>query len=403
MGAAMTDWLRAASSLVRRRWSMLFAGGAVLLAVVWLLVRRGEAPSTPSDSAMPNVAAGDSVITLDSVARQLAGIELYTVTPTVGSALIANGTIAYDANRVSLVSPRVDARIVSVRADLGQEVRSGGLLAVLESSEVGQIRGDLERARANFEIARRNYEREKRLYEEQISPQKEMLEAEASFRTAEADMRSAIARLRAIGASEGEGARFSLVSSVSGSVVERNASPGQTVGPSATLFTVADLSHLWITVDVYERDLARVRQGAVVTVSPTAMPGATFPGSVTFAGGVIDTLSRTFKVRVELSNSGLRLRPGMFAQVRIETPTTSAARESLAIPEIAMQDVNGKTVVFVASDSGRFVVRRVIAGPRTTDGMLVITSGLATGERVVTKGAFQLKAELTKASFGESD
>src|SRR6185437_3593423 len=134
-----------------------------------------------------------------------------------------------------------------------------------------------------------------------------------------------------------------------GVVVERNASPGQSVGPSTNLFTVADLRNVWITVDVYETDLARVRQGAAAIVSPTAFQSEQFPGRVTFAGGVVDTASRTFKVRVEVDNPNLRLRPGMFAQVRVPDVARAAITGPIVIPEIAVQEVNGKQVVFVAS------------------------------------------------------
>lgn len=391
----------------RRRWAFAATGIlALFLVSVWLIARRSSnAAEIPTNTDSARSVRNDSVLALDEEAQRLAGIELLTVTPTIGGTLVANGAITFDANRVSVVSSRVEGRIVSVRADLGQEVRAGGLLAELESSDVGQIRGDLERGKANLETARKNYEREKRLFEEQISPQKEMLDAEAAFRSAEADHRSAAARLTAIGATVGEGAAFGLRSPVSGTVVERNASPGQTVGPTTNLFTVADLRNVWITVDVYEGDLFRVRRGAGATVMPTALPGESFKGRVTYAGGVVDTASHTFKVRVEVANSEQRLRPGMFAQVRLQTaggPGTGSG--TITVPEVAVQDVNGKQVVFVATPRpGEYVVRSVTIGPRAGAGSIVVSDGLRPGERIVTKGAFQLKAELTKSSFGESE
>jgi cobalt-zinc-cadmium efflux system membrane fusion protein len=380
----------------------------VLLAVaLWSVSRRGASANEAAggDTTATKETAADSVVTLDSTALRLAGVELQTLAPSSQAELIANGTITYDANRVSVIASRAEGRLVSVRADLGQAVRAGTVLAILESPEIGGVRGDLDRARATVEIARKNYDREKRLYEEQISPQKELLDAESTLRTAEADHASALTRLRALGAVSGEGATFGLATSVSGTVVERNASPGQTVGPSTNLFTVADLGHVWITVDVYEGDLARVRQGAKATVAPTAFPGQTFPGRVTYAGGVVDTTSRTFKVRVDVDNPARRLRPGMFAQVRIEAPrdaqTQGPAASVLTVPEAAVQELNGKQVVFVAAEPpGRFVARTVTTGARAGNGTVTITDGLAAGERVVVKGAFQLKAELTKASFG---
>lgn len=394
-----------------RHWPYLLLALLILVVAVWALARRGTEAPTASPAATQDSAgtvAGDSIIRLDSAARRLANVTLVTVSPGTSGALVANGTITYDANRVSVIASRTEGRIVSVAADLGQSVRAGARLATAQSAEVGQTRGDLARARATMDVARRNYEREQRLFAEQITPQKELLDAEGAFRTAEADYNAAVARLRAVGASTGEGATFALVTPVAGTVVERNASPGQTVGPSTNVFTVADLRHVWITVDVYEGDLARVREGARAFVIPTALPDASFPGTVTYAGGIVDSATRTFKVRVEVDNPARRLRPGMFAQVRIQTPPASggagAGGGSLIVPEIAVQEVAGKRVVFVARPAaGEYVARPVTVGPRAGDGMVVITGGLRQGDRIVTTGAFQLKATLTAASLGAGD
>jgi cobalt-zinc-cadmium efflux system membrane fusion protein len=390
-----------------RRQRLAIAASILVVALVGSWMMLGRSTEKPNDRRASESSTPDSVVTLDSTGQRLAGIELYTVQRGGTGELVANGSITYDANKVSVVSPHIDGRVVSVRADLGQTVQRGSVLAVLESPEIGQMRGDLERASANADIARRNYEREKRLFEQQITPQKEMLEAEAAFRTAEADRRSAIARLGSIGASgagHGSGASFGLVAPVSGTVVERNASPGQTVGPSVNLFTVADLRSLWITVDVYEGDLARVRQGASAVVTVPAFANEKFSGRVTYAGGVIDPDSRTFKVRVEVPNVGLRLRPGMFAQVRIPTVANALEPGNVSIPEAAVQEINGTSVVFVSATTvGRYVARKVTLGAKPSEGVVTITSGLSEGERVAVKGAFQLGAELEKSSGGENE
>lgn len=383
------------------RGAIITLGLAASLAAVWVIASRDSAAHQEEQSrtsAPTSAGRVDSIVRLDTTAQRLADIQVISVAPNATSGLVANGTITYDANRVSIIAPRVEARVINVRVDLGQAVRGGTTLATLESIEIGQIRGDLERARANADIAQRNFDREKRLYEEQITPQKELLEAEGALKTAQADFNSALAKLRAVGAAGGSGATFGLSTPVAGTVVERNASPGQSVGPSTTLFIVADLRRVWITVDVYEGDLARVRQGALAAVVPTAFPNESFPGRVTYAGGVVDSASHTFKVRVEVENATRRLRPGMFGQVRIETPTTGGTG-AIAVPEIAVQDLNGRQIVFVAGrEPGTYVARPVNVGSRAGNGLVVIASGLTVGERVVTKGAFQLKAELTKAS-----
>lgn len=381
--------------------------GAAIVAVVVLifLFTRGSTERTKDDLEAAAVKAGsDTIVTLDSTAQRLAGIEIIPVIPGTAGELSANGIFTYDADRVSVISSRVDAHIVAVRADLGQSVGVGGLLAILESAEVGQTRGELERARSNVEIARRNYEREERLFREQISPQKEMLDAEATYRSAEADYRSAAAKLRAMGAVGGQGGVFDLRSPIGGTVVERHASPGLTVGPSTNLFTVADLRNVWITVDIYEGDLHRIQAGAAATVLPTSLGGESFLGRVTYAGGVVDAASHTFKVRVDVANSNFRLRPGMFALVKIATTGSGTPGDAVAVPEVAVQELNGRQVVFVATAKpGVFVARTVTTGVSRADGTTPIVSGLSGGERLVVKGAFQLKAELTKATFGGAD
>ena len=355
-------------------------------------VNRGEA------------AARDSVVRLDSTSQRLVGIEVQVVGSAASDALVANGTITYNANRVSVVGPRVEGRIASVRADLGNQVRPGAVLAVIESPEVGQLRGELVRAQAMLEVTRQNHEREQRLFREQITSQKELLEADGAYRSAQADVDGARARLDAIGATVGEGAAFGLRSPVGGAVVERNASPGQIVGPSANLFTVADLRDVWITVDVYESDLARVNQGAEATVLPRALPDEEFRGRVTYAGGVLDSVTRSFKVRVQVDNPKGRLRPGMFALVRLGSTNHTARRGPPAVPQDAVQDLEGKQVIFTPGQrSGEFVARQVVLGPPAAGGLVTVVDGLNPGDRVVTKGAFQLKAELTKATFGEEE
>lgn len=388
-----------ARAFAKRRW-LLLAGAAVILLVllIWL-TRRGDA-SNEVVSDKPASAGADSIVTLDTTALRLAAIQVITASSALQDELLANGSIIYNADRMAIVAPRADGRIVQVLSDLGQEVAAGQVLAAIESPEVGQIRGDLERARAAVSVAKRNYEREKRLFEQEISPQKEMLDAEVLYRTAEADFNSAMSKLGSYGATSGVGSGYGLRSPVGGTVVERNAFPGQIVGPTSNVFTVADLNHVWITVDAYEADLKRVHRGAAAEVTVTALPGETFKGRVTFAGGVIDTTSRTLKLRVTVENEAKRLRPGMFAQVRIAAPSGIPSNGTVALPEIAVQDVNGKPTVFIRVAPGRFVARQVTVGGQPSGGKVTVTGGVRPGESVVVQGAFQLKSELLKASFG---
>lgn len=403
--------------MARRRWPFLLAGVLTLLLAVWVLGRRGRSATAVTEDtgsaagtasgATKDAGTSDSLVTLDSATLRNAGIELVSAVVVGMSGLTANGSITFDANHASVIAPRAEGRVVEVRTDLGQHVGRGSILALLESSEVGQTRGDLERARANVEVTQKNYEREKRLFEQLVSSQKELLEAEAAYRTARAEYNGAAARISGLGARGGQGGVYGLTSPIDGTVVERNAMPGQIVGPTTILFTVADLSRVWITVDVYESDAGRVHRGTPALVSPRALPGEQFRGRVTYAGETVDTATRTVKVRVELTNAQRRLRPGMFASVRLETAAAAGEitqQKGAVIPDVAVQDVAGKSVVFVpGSMPGQFIMRHVtVAGP-PNNGMVTITSGLSVGDRVVLKGAFQLKSQLLKGSFQDVD
>ena len=403
-------------AVARRRWPFAAIAILVLLVGAWIVSHRSRsaegAEAKGAESHEEGKEGTDSVVTLSAASLRLIQMELTTATAPGATALVANGTITYDANHVSVVAPRTEGRVVAVRADLGQAVQQGSVLAVLESSEIGQTRGELGRAQANLDVAKQTYEREKSLYEQQVSSQKEMLEAQAAYRSALAEFNAARAKIRALGGNgvgpDSDGGSYALVSPLAGTVVERNAMPGQIAGPSSNLFTVADLRRVWINADVYESDVRRVRTGAPVTVVTRGMPGDTFHGRVTYAGGVVDTATRTLKVRVEVDNMGRRLRPGMYAQVQIETPrgttATPDSTTSVLVPELALQELNGKSVVFVPNGApGRFVARIITAGPAAGGGLVSVLSGLRAGDQVVGKGAFQLKSELLKASFGEKE
>ncbi|WP_284352601.1 efflux RND transporter periplasmic adaptor subunit [Roseisolibacter agri] len=323
------------------------------------------------------------------------------MTTVASSGLSVTGTITYDANRVSHVGARTPGRIVTLSADIGQRVRAGQTLALLESPEVGQLRADAGEADVLERIARENYARERRLEEQGISSRKELLAAEAELRRAEAARQSARERLRVLGASGGRGSQFAATAPFAGVVVARAANRGEMATPEDQLFTVADLSHVWIELDVFERDLPRVRTGQPVTVNAAAFPGRTFPGRIVYLGAVVDTARRTVRARVEIPNADGALRPGMFATARVQTG--GGGPPLLVVPQEAVQEVEGRRAVFVPGDRpGQFRVVPVDVGETLDGGRVVIRTGLTPASRVVTAGAFLLRSELAKREIGEA-
>lgn len=362
----------------------------------------GGAEEPPPDPAAPDEHAGEEVVVLDTAAIRLGGIQVRVVDSITTSALLVTGSIMFDADRVSHVGSRSDGRIVAVQADLGARVQRGQALAMLESVEVGQIRAEEREAEALLRIAQENHAREQRLAEQGISSRKELLEAESQLRRAEAALHSAEDRLQVLGASHdhGAGGQFSLVAPFAGVVVARDASLGEMATPADTLFTVADLSGVWIELDIFERDLARVGRGQSVAVMVTAYPGRTFPGRIVYVGDVLDPAKRTVRARVEIPNPESALKPGMFATASIQVG--GGGPPLAVVPQDALQMVEGRRVVFVPGDApGEFQVVPVEVGETIDGDRVIILSGIAPGSRVVTAGAFALRSELSKSEIGE--
>jgi cobalt-zinc-cadmium efflux system membrane fusion protein len=339
------------------------------------------------------------VVALDSAGMAAAGIELVAVDTVAMSRLPVTGRITFDQNRVSHIGPRTEGRVTALHVDLGSRVRPGQVLATLESPEVGATRADLHEAEALVRIARENYERERRLEAQGIASRRELLEAEAELRRQEAALLRAAERLQALGAGNGTGGQFAIAAPFAGDVVEKHATLGEVVNPSDQLFTVADLSRLWLELDIYERDLARIGRGQDVEVTTAAFPNRVFGGRIVYVGDIVDPSSRTVRARVELPNPDGALRPGMFATATITLSEGGAA--VMVVPVAAIQEIEGRQVVFVPGDApGEFRVQPVQVGASSEAGVIIL-SGLEPGDSVVTNGAFLLRSELAEGEIGE--
>ena len=187
-----------------------------------------------------------------------------------------------------------------------------------------------------------------------------------------------------------------IYATASGLVTERKVAQGQYVNAGDPLFTVADLSSIWIKADVYESDLPRVRLGQNVLITADALPGSTLRGRVSFIDVSVKQETRTAAVRVDVANPGLRLRPGMFVRARFE----SARKEVLAIPRSAVVDAGERQLVYVAAADGQYNPREVKLGAADGD-FYAVLAGLSAGERVVAQGAFLLDSQ-TRLSDGMS-
>ncbi len=358
-------------------------------------------------------------------------------------ALGFTGEVTFHPDRVAAVGPQVAARVVRLSVGVGDRVERGQILATLDSTASAEARGAYTIARSRRDAAAVTLARQERLRAEGINATREVDEARANLRAAEAELASTQGALTALRLGTGAaGASVVLRSPLSGVIVARDAIVGQAVEATATLFTVADPSEVWVILRAYERDLGRITVGASVTITTTAFQGRTFAGRATCVGATLDERTRTVPVRVEVPNADGALRPGMF--VRAELAMTSApplaedagstaetaereegdagrtareeeagdagaaregerdAREALVVPVAAVHEVGDDDVVFVLVAPRRFAVRRVELGERSGD-RVEIRRGLREGDLVATEGSVTLKAEFDRANLGEGE
>jgi cobalt-zinc-cadmium efflux system membrane fusion protein len=340
------------------------------------------------------------LVVLDSLQLASAELEYSTAQVLPPDTLPLTGSVTFDAARVSHVGPRMQGRVQRVPVDIGQSVEAGDTLAVLDSPELGAAQATWFAAAVERDVDQLNHERAERLYSDGIVSERRRLEAEAEYRQAEGALAAAERTLAALGAQPDSTAasRFVLRAPLSGVVVDKHATIGEVVGSESHLFTVADLSLLWILLDVYETDLARIVVGAPAIVVTEAYPGRLLDGRIGYIGAVVDTISRTIKVRVELPNPDGILKPGMFVRANL---VLADRVEVIGVSTSAVQTLEGNSVVFVPEGGGQFRVTPVVTGRRRAGGWIEVLEGLAFGDSVVTTGSFSLKSDLLKASFGE--
>ncbi len=340
---------------------------------------------------------------LSAQEKETAGLKVEElVAQPVADQVTLTATIKANQDRIAHVAPRVSARLVKVMANLGDKVRGGQSMAQLDSLELGEAHSVYQQARSQLALATADYERAQKLKADDIIPDKEFLRTRSEFEKAKASQRAALDRLRLLdsGHSEGEqGApsEFPLRAPFAGTVIEKNAVLGELAQPDKSLFTVADLSNLWIEANLFEKDLSRVRVGAPAIVTVSAYPGEEFRGKLTYISNTVDKETRAVVARVEVPNVDGRLKPEMFATASIDTGTSAKA---LAIPQEAVLMLNGQPTVFVV-EGDAFEARPIETGPKAGNRVL-LKSGIKEGEQVVTRGAYVLKAKMLKSQIGDS-
>lgn len=351
------------------------------------------APAAAADSPMALRREGNLVV-VPPQSPVLAQLQVAQVSQEQLQTLIAApATIEAEPEKLVKITPPVAGRLVRLHRQLGDPVKAGEALITMDSSEISNVRADNAKAQSALLHARQEFERQKLLFDAEIAARKDYEAAQQALAAASADARAASDHLAQLGADVQTNSRGSYVvkSPISGRVVEMAGSQGGYWNDvNASVMTVADLSKVWLSASVPERDLAHVDVGQPAHIALTAYPDLRLEGHVQYVSEIVDTATRSVKVRVAVDNREGRLRPGMFARVSFDGP----GREALMVPTTALLQGNVSTRVFVdkgRTDKGaRFEPRDVQVGVQQ-DGKVEIRSGLMAGERIVVNGGVLLQ------------
>jgi membrane fusion protein, heavy metal efflux system len=318
--------------------------------------------------------------------------------------LTLSGKVQYSEDRYAKVSSPLVGRVTNVLAKLGEKVEAGQVLVRIDSAEISSAYSDYVKAESDLNFAARNYELAKELYENKAMSKKDLVQAENEFLKFRAEYRRARERLLALRVPASEldkprsqqtiSSRFDLKSPLAGTVVERNVTVGQTVGNDAAqvLYTIADLHVLQVIGEVYEKDLRRINRGGPASVTVEAYPTETFDATVVYVGDVVDSTTRTIKIRCDVKNTALMLKPEMFARVNLKLGNDIPV---MVVPKEAVIELGGRGFVYAQTAPDTYVRKPVVTGTIAGD-LIQIREGLEPGERVVIKGGLLLKGEQEK-------
>ncbi len=366
---------------------VLAAAGVHVIGWGALRARAGE-PAPP-----PAAATADEV-RLSSA--QLSTLEVNTVaTRPFRTEEVTDGQIALNGDTTTQVFSPYSGRVVRVLASPGEYVKQGAPLLRIEASEFVQAQSDLLNAAATLKLARINEERKHAAYDSKGGSLQDWQQAQVDLAAAENAATSAANRLRILGKTDHEIAAIEsakrtdaatyVVAPIGGIVTDRQVGPGQYIqsGASNPVFSIGDLSTVWLVADVPETDAPFIERGQTVEVRVLALPGQLFKAKLTAIGAQVDPVTRRVPVRATLANTDSKLKPQMFASFSI---ITSDELQAPAVPEDAIVREGDKARVWVVAANNTLTLRSIRTG-RSNDGMVEVLEGLKAGERVVTRGS----------------
>lgn len=376
-----------------------------LLFVVVLAVVAGywgwhkfRAPNLAPSPEKPSIPTTSDQLRFAANAPQLSFLKIKTV-EAFPEPLVEplNGRIAYNDNHTARIFSPLAGRVVKIPAEVGMQIKKGDHLLILDSPDFAMATADNVKADADLLRKKEVYERTKQLYQIKGIARKEVEAAAADWQQAQAESRRAKARMKNLNADVHTLAgQFILRAPIDGTISERQVNAGSEVRPDAVnpLFVITDPLHLWVQIDLPERQLNKINLGDLVSVEVDAYPGEIFQGKVTVIGGALDPFTRRIQVRCELDNPNLKLKPEMFARV---TPIANERSKLPRVPNASIVTQGLFSFIFVEQSPGVLQRRRVTLSLQGSE-YAYVKEGLQAGERVVTSGALLLNSELGSTS-----
>jgi len=339
-----------------------------------LVKKQGE--ETPMTETLPS-----GTVRINPDMQQLIGVEYGEVTEQpLSKTILTVGRLAYDETKITRIQTKIEGWIEKTFVDFtGMLVKKGQPLISVYSPELFSAQQELIIARQTLEALAASEFKEIRANAESLyTSTKERLRL---WNIPEGEIKQIEQRGAPIRA-------LTFYSPIDGFVINRNAYPGQRIAPDTELYTIADLSTIWVLADVFEYEMARIQMGQTATMELSYFPGETFKGVISYIYPVLDNTSRTLKVRVQFPNPGFKLKPDMWANVTLKIDYGP----QLSVPGSAVLDSGTEQIVFVALADGYFEPRRIQLGAQV-DNWHIVLSGLKRGEKIVTSGNFLIDSE----------
>ena len=340
----------------------------------------------PTPAAIPQTQAthlDDGSIAVDKMSPLRQRLQIAPVLEQdIATQTDAPGSIEAMPEKMVKITPPLAGRITRLQRALGDSVKAGDPLFTLDSAELSAAYADDSKAKSALLQARQELQRQKTLFEAEITARKEYESAQGTYDQAASDAQASADKLAQYGAgARGSRRDYVLRSPIAGSVIAMDGAQGGYWNDiNAPVMTVADLSTVWLSANVAERDLAQVAVGQTARITVDAWPGKAFEGKVAYVGAVLDPETRTVKVRVAIDNRAATFKPGMFAQALF----SGASRRAILVPASAVLQSGPSTRVMVERGPLRFAPRTVEVGA-SHGGQVEILAGLKAGERIVVK------------------